>query len=380
MKVLHVIESLGVGGAEMLLVNVLPELQRQGEVALVAALRPPLDLRPELERSGVSVLRLSHRGKWRLVSAARELSAVVRREGIDVVHAHLYFPAVIVAISRILRMHRASCVVTFHNLAYSKGANKPGRGLLFRRTLASLLYPRGFDGFIAVSSAVAEHYRHHLSVGPISILHNPIPKSLEHESAGRDNQPRMAPEVVTILVPGRLVQEKGHADLLEAVLLLKQGSRRFSVVMAGDGPLRETIVAAIRDKGLGSFVTLAGRLAHSELMEAVRASDIVAVPSRFEGFGLAALEAMALGKPVVATNVGGLPEVIEHGVTGFLVPTRDPSALAEAIGRLMDDPALRRRMGIAGLERARREFPLSVIVDRLRGIYRRAHQRPVEGH
>ncbi len=380
MKVLHVIESLGFGGAEMLLVNLLPELQRQGDAALVAVLRPPFDLRPELETSGIRVVPLSPRGKWSLILAAQELSTLVRRERIDLVHAHLYFPSVIVAISRILRMHGARCVVTFHNLAYSKGVNKAGLGLVLRRKLASYLYPRGFDGFIAVSSAVAGHYRQHLGVEPISVLHNPVPKALEQEPAGDDLQAGASPRLVSILVPGRLVHEKGHVDLLEAVSILRQEGRRFLVVLVGDGPLRDSLASAISEKDLAPFVTLAGRLSHPELLAAIRDSDIVAVPSRFEGFGLAALEGMALGKPVVATDAGGLPEVVEDGVTGWVVPARAPTALASALRKLMDDPALRHRMGLAGLARSRRQFALSAIVDRLRGMYRRACQRPGEGH
>ena len=379
MKVLHIIESLGVGGAETLLVNLLPELQRQGDEVTLAVMRGPFDLRPALEAQGVRVVVLAARHRWNLLGAARELASLVRSGGHAVVHAHLYFPAVIVALSRRLGLSRAAHVVSFHNLAYAPGVNKPGAGLRWRRWLAASLYPRGFDAWLAVSAAVASHYQQALGLRGVEVLHNPIPKALSDRPGAAPADPAPASGVFSVLVPGRLVREKGHADFLQALAQLRSAGRALSVTFAGHGPLREALSQSLRETGLGDGVSITGILPHAQLLDAMAAADLVVVPSRFEGFGLTALEGMALGRPVIATTAGGLPEVIEHGVSGWLVPPQDPTQLAQAIARLMDDAPLRQRLGDAGRARALERFSLPVLTARLRDIYHRVAQARDQG-
>lgn len=379
MKVLHVIESLGVGGAETLLVNLLPELQSQGDEVTLAVMRGPFDLRPALESQGVRVVVLQARHRWNLIGAARELAALVRSGEYNVVHAHLYFPAVVTALSRRLGLHRAAQVVSFHNLAYAPGVNKAGAGLRWRKRLAAALYPRGFDAMLGVSAAVARHYEQALGLRGVQVQYNPVPRAvaertvLAAETAGGQ-------DVFSVMIPGRLVHEKGHSDFLQALALLRAQGRKLSVTLAGHGPIRPALERQIGQLGLDDCVSITGPLAHRQLLDVVQAADLVVVPSRFEGFGLTALEAMALGRPVLATTAGGLPEVIEHGASGWLVPAQDPAQLAQAIGQLLDDPALRQRLGTAGRLRAQQHFSLQAVTARLRDIYRRAVQARVPAH
>jgi glycosyltransferase involved in cell wall biosynthesis len=368
MKVLHIIESLGIGGAETLLLNLLPELRRQGDEVAVAVLHGPFDLRPALEAQGVRVIVLSQRYKWNLPGTARELAQLVNREGFEVVHAHLYFPAVSVALSRVLGLHRAASVVSFHNLAYTAGVNRPGPGLRFRKALAAWLYPRGFDAMLAVSAAVAAHYRQELGLVAVAVLHNPVSLSLMNRTAPQV-VPRAAANAAEVLVPGRLVREKGHIDLLHAMVLLFQQGRKVAVSFVGAGPQKQNLVDSVRQLDLQDSVAFSGAASHDQMLDAMHAADLVVVPSRFEGFGLTALEAMALGRPVLATTAGGLPEVIEHGVSGWLVPPQQPEALAQAIALLLDNAALRQSLGVAGRARAHEKFSLPVIAARLRTIY-----------
>lgn len=124
MKALHVIESLGLGGAEQLLVTLLPELARQGCGVCVAVRGGAMDLEPALILAGVPLRLLPVRHRWRLVACARDIARIARAERATVIHAHLYFPAIAVALLRLLRLHPARTCVTFHNLAYG---GKPGR-------------------------------------------------------------------------------------------------------------------------------------------------------------------------------------------------------------------------------------------------------------
>ena len=140
-----------------------------------------------------------------------------------------------------------------------------------------------------------------------------------------------------VLYAGRLSEEKGVGELLEAT----EGLPR---VFVGDGPLRDGVPEAL------------GFVPPRELPAYYARAAVVACPSRREGYGVVAREAMAHGRPVVATAVGGLTDAVEHGVTGLLVPPRDPAALRTALQRLLGDAELRGRFGAAGREKARAEF------------------------
>ena len=154
-----------------------------------------------------------------------------------------------------------------------------------------------------------------------------------------------------VLFVGRLSEEKGILDLLEAT----DGLPR---VIVGDGPLRERVgesVGAVAPAEVGSYL---GR------------ASVVCVPSHREGYGMTAREAMAWGRPVVATAVGGLADAVEHEVTGLLVPPRDPPALRRALVRLLGDPALRERLGAAARERAADLFAPGAVAAQTAALYR----------
>lgn len=347
MRVLHMIETLGRGGAEHLLVTLLPALKARGVGVSVAVLRGPLDLKPDLEAAGVPVHVLPNRHRWSLPLVAWDVARLARAEGADIVHAHLYFPSVSVGLMRRLGMSRARTVVSFHNLAYA-GANTANRKLALRRGLARWAYG-GADLRLGVSQAVADHYAATFGRA-VSVLHNPVDLSRLDQGAGLGAVPGAATGGdCRIVLPGRVVKEKGHADFIKALALLRERGLEPSVDIAGDGPLRGLIQQQVAEAGL-TRVTFHGALPHDALMQIVGRADIVAVPSRHEGFGLTALEAMALGRAVVASDAGGLPEVV--GKAGITVPAGDTHALADGLGDLCADPERRAELGRAAQARA----------------------------
>jgi glycosyltransferase involved in cell wall biosynthesis len=159
-----------------------------------------------------------------------------------------------------------------------------------------------------------------------------------------------------VLYAGRLSAEKGVLELAEAAAGLL-------LVIAGDGPLRERIPGA------------RGFVPHDELQQLYARAAVVVCPSRREGFGVACLEAMAHGRPVVATRVGGLRDLVVDGETGLVVPPRDVGALRAALERLVADRELRRRLGAAGRERARRHFSWDAVTDATLSAYAEATGR-----
>lgn len=359
MKILHVIDTLARGGAERLLVMLLPELARQGHDVAVAVRGAPYDLQPELEVAGVPVIRLPKRHKWNLIAGARDIARAM--PDADILHAHLYFPAVNTALARLLGLTRAKTCVTFHNLAYA-GANRDGLKLRFRKALARRLYPRGMDARLAVSQTVADHYGTALSLDRIAVMHNPI----DLDAIAATFAPPRAPDApLHIVLPGRLVPEKGHGDLLDALRDARLAGLALRVTFAGHGSLQASLQDLSADQPFPLEIT--GNLDHAAFLRVMAGADIVTVPSRFEGFGLTALEAMALSKPVIASTAGGLPEVVSE--TGHLVTPGDAAALAGAILKLATDPALRDRMGRAARARAEAEFALPAISARLADLY-----------
>jgi glycosyltransferase involved in cell wall biosynthesis len=153
-----------------------------------------------------------------------------------------------------------------------------------------------------------------------------------------------------VLYAGRLSPEKGVLELVAA-------TAGMNLVAAGDGPLRSRVPTA------------RGFVPHDELQHLYARAAVVACPSRREGFGVACLEAMAHGKPVVATGVGGLRDLVVDGETGLVVPPRDPKALREALRRLLADPELRLRLGKAGRLRAQESFSWESVTGSLLAAY-----------
>jgi glycosyltransferase involved in cell wall biosynthesis len=196
---------------------------------------------------------------------------------------------------------------------------------------------------IAASTALADSARAlgaaHVEVIPSGVELPPV--------VGEEASP---PEV---LYAGRLSPEKGVEELVAA-------TKGMNVVVAGDGPLRPHVPDAL------------GFVPHDELQHLYARAAVVACPSRREGFGVACLEAMAHGRPVVAAAVGGLTDLVVDGETGLLVPPGDPKALRAALERLLADAELRRRLGAAGRERARERFSWAAVTDATLAAYRMA--------
>jgi glycosyltransferase involved in cell wall biosynthesis len=175
--------------------------------------------------------------------------------------------------------------------------------------------------------------------------------------------PRTTP---VLLCPARLVPVKGHGDLLEAAARLVARGIMFELWLAGEGPERAAIERRIHERGLGERVRLLGTVPHAELLGMYRDQrvDCVVLPSLHEGLSVALVEAMAYGVPVIATGVGGVPELLEHGA-GVLVPPSDADALTEALARVLGSSALRTELAHAGRRRVEAEFEVGAIAREL---------------
>jgi len=172
-----------------------------------------------------------------------------------------------------------------------------------------------------------------------------------------------------LIATGRLVWQKGFDHLLAALAILQRRGVAFHAQILGDGELRKLLAFSIEDMGLGAHVELVGAVSSAEVLERTRAADVFVLSSHTEGISNAAIEAMAVGLPIVTTSAGGMSEVVSDGQEGFVVPVRDPDAMADRLEVLARDVTMRAAMGRAARERAVVELSLERQAQRFEELY-----------
>lgn len=289
--------------------------------------------------AAITPFRRTGRGVANLIRLRRAFNAEVRAFAPDVIHAHSFFAGLVARLSRGRRSGAPVIVYCPHGWSFDIAAPGWQRRLLehVERALS-----RNCAAVIAISDHEARQARR------IGIPDDKIRQVTNGISAAPPPAvpARWDDDRLKILFVGRLDHQKGFDVLLAAV---SGAPARFSVKAAG-----AAVAGGTEGKNIPDGVELLGWLDRSAIEGVLQQADMVVMPSRWEGFGLAALEAMRAGKPVVATRVGGLPEIVEDGVTGRLVPPEDPVALRHAL--LLDDEASRRRLGGCGRQRFLERF------------------------
>ena len=226
------------------------------------------------------------------------------------------------------------------------------------------LYNRCVDGIIALSRNIADVL---VNAGidreKIRVIYTGInPEPFQKAATVKPGNP-----VSLIGTTAVLEERKGYQYLLEAAALLKQKGFQFKYRFAGEGSQREALQNLTVKLGLKEEVVFEGFV--SDIPRFLSPIDVFVLPSLYEGMGVAILEAMAAAKPVVGTTVGGIPELVADGVTGFLVPPRNARALARAISRLLSDKALLTRMGISGCQRVQTDFTMEQTAKKVEHYY-----------
>ncbi|HEU4964986.1 MAG TPA: glycosyltransferase family 4 protein [Bacilli bacterium] len=294
-------------------------------------------------------------GDWRAVRQVRDL---LQGTPYDLVHLHGAKAGLVGRMAARLVNPRPAVVYTVHNQVLPRGG-------IAKRVLNTLerRLARETDKVITVSRCLEQEVseRHRLQEQQTVTIHNgvelntPLPRDHARAVLGCEEEGR-----VVIGAVGRMVPEKGFGTLLTAFTILLARGVDAELVFIGDGPYHST------------YQKMAGKIAHSRvrfLGEVPKAGrlmqgfDIIAQPSHAEGGGIVPVEAMLCGCPVVATNVGGLPEMVTHGVTGLLVPPEADVKLADALQELILRPDLREKFGRAGQAYARERFSRQAMID-----------------
>ena len=359
MRILHVIESLEFGGAEKIVISLANGMAASHEVAVccvkaVGALGPELDPRIRAFSLG--------KGEGNDLGLPLRLARVIRRERYDVVHTHnwgVFLEGTLAAmLARVpVRVH------TVHGPYTAYAASAAGRVKQALRHFLERRAARHVRRIAAVSDAIREYITREIGVDPAAVitLHNGIPV----EGAA---QPARAGEGPAVFITvGRLAAIKNHDLMLRAFHRALDSGARARLVVVGDGPERGAIERYVRDQGLGDRVELLGF--RSDVGELLGGADVFVLTSRYEGISVALLEAMRAGLPVIATNVGGIPETVRDGQTGLLAGPEDVEGIARAMGELAASSSRRRELGRRGLEFLVEEFSAARMTQRYLDLY-----------
>jgi glycosyltransferase involved in cell wall biosynthesis len=348
-RILIAITLAEVGGAQTCVAQLLPRLTEELDVTVAA--HGPGPLRAAAVDAGASWVELRNvrrRIGPRDALGLLELIALIRRLRPDIVHAHSSKAGVLARVAAAV-CRIPAVVFTAHGWAFKA---EPG--------LKSRLYLYADRAVAKITSAVIcvseTERREGLAARTCQaertvVIQNGVDASL-FTVRRRSETPR--PRIVSI---GRLKAPKDFTTLLEALALLRD--LPFDAVIAGDGPERSALEAAVDRLGLAGAVDLTGE--RDDIPAFLAAADCFVLSSTSEGMPISVLEAMAAGLPVVASDVGGVHELVTEGTTGCLVPPRDPEALAGALRPLLGDPELRARLGA----QARRDVEQRFTVDRV---------------
>jgi glycosyltransferase involved in cell wall biosynthesis len=322
MKVLHIIETLGHGGAEFALVNLLPESQLLGIESTVCVLNKPYDLQMQLQQSGIKVIGLAGLGFFQ--KRAR-LIRLCKENKIDIVHSHLTRSLILSGVlsGSFWRVN------SLHNLGYAAQPAETFKAKM-KKSVATFMARHRVDSHVAVSMAVKKHYQDHYMINKVAVIANPIIVP-QLKVMGNDS----------IVVPGRLVAEKGHLDLLDVIRQLTDDGITYPWVFAGGGVLEAQISDKITQLKLQKTVTITGVLQQSQFFSVISQAQMVVLPSLYEGFGMAAAEAMMLGKAVVVSDAGGLAELVINKKTGLVFSKGDKKNMYDQIVLMLKDSSLR---------------------------------------
>ena len=208
----------------------------------------------------------------------------------------------------------------------------------------------------------------YLTPDKLSVVRNGIPLPASPPAAGTLKRSSWSARVIRIGSAGEMIPRKSFATMIEALSYLSDVNSEISLTVFGDGPDREHLEQLVRERNLEGVVNFPGW--HVDIYAALRGLDIFVLPSLNESAGLVLLEAMACSLPVIATNVGGIPEYVADGQTGMLVPPQNPEALARSLQVLIADPEKRAAMGQAGRQRVERFFTAERMVAETAQLYR----------
>ena len=363
-RVMHIALNLGYGGRSSVILKLVKNMDTDKYSSFICCLDQPG--RSESEISDTKVVAMGKNDGMDYFLPFR-LAKVIKRENVTIVHTHesasMFYGTLAAKMAKI-----PVIVNTYHRGSDVDICSRRAR--IRNRIMIPLV-----DLIISVSKANGRVFAdaHRIQSHRLKTIYNGVDfcsyENINVETALKKRKELGLGLDSKIIGTVGLMNgpEKGFEYLIRAFARVSQTEENATLILVGDGPLRSDLEQLSRDLNISSRIRFPGfRIDTPELYQIF---DIFVLPSIYESFGLVLVEAMSAGKPVVATNVGGIPEIVQDGKTGIIVPPREPDKLAEAILRLMRDEHLSLSMGKAGQRRAEGKFSLAVMIEKYQNLY-----------
>ena len=344
--ILEIINSLGSGGAESLLKNFVLEARKNKLFKIeIATLYSNAIFKEEIKNAAIPIYDLDLKYKYDLRGILKIITLIKKRK-YDIIHVHLFPSNLFAALSSLFLSSDIKWVFSEHNI-YNRR-----RSLKIFRILDIFIYSR-YGKVICVSEQVKcalikwlPHLKKKIIVIPNCVSLSDLSGFHLFEKYDYD-----------ILFVGRLTKAKGVDILLKAVRILKDKYRKkVKVAIAGDGSLKENLHNMAMELGINEEVKFLG--VRKDIGKLMESSSIFVLPSRWEGLPMVILEAMSKGMSIIATKVGGIPEVIKNGKEGILISPEDPKALAQTINDLLENEELREKLSQAAYKKVRENYSI----------------------
>jgi glycosyltransferase involved in cell wall biosynthesis len=368
-RVLQVTNSLNYGGLERLVVDICTNIDRTQFEPAIACLKYPGNLAPEAEKAGIPIWALNEEMvQYRKYSNFRRLQSLIRREGIDVVHTHNTGPLMDTLFARGTQFADVPVVHTDHTRPVW-----PDKKLYMLLERLASFWVRSFVAVSEEAKAQLVRYER-IAEGRIQVIDNGI-------DVARFNRPERPRSewlrqfdaqdfdlIVGVIVMHR--RQKGITHFLKAIPSILDQFPRTGFIIGGGGPLQEEHMAEAEELGISDNTRFVGR--RGDVADALWAMDVYVLPSESEGLPIGLLEAMAARRCIVATSVGAVPDVLDHGACGELVEPRSPREIADAVCGLLREPARRQALGERAHERVEREYSIVRTVQSYQALYQAA--------
>ncbi len=371
LTILFLVNGFGVGGAEKALLELVKRINRDQFQVLVASVGQGGILEQEFRNASEQcfVFRKKFSFDFSLIP---KVAALLRLNQVDILLTTLFYADVIGTFAA--RMVGTPVKMSWQTaLAIPTGNVEDDR---WRHIVAYRAAASQMTHIVAVSHEVRNYFirNRHIPPQKISTIHYGVDLN-RFQKSGKTIRKELglSDQDVIISVVGHLSDVKGHTFLLKASPFLIRKNSRVQLVFAGDGPEKASLEQEAKTLGIREHVHFLG--VRSDVPDILRSSDIFVLPSIYEGLPNVILEAMASGLPVVASRVGGIPEAVADGETGFLFPAGDSTWLEQVLAPLIRDGALRRKMGEAGRKRVENHFSIDVEVRSFQDLFQTLYFR-----
>lgn len=345
------------GGANTRVLSLMKRMDRN-RIALAALENSPVA--NEARRAGLRVFTVGkNKSSLQIIP---KLVSIIRRERFQVLDTQnpqsKFWGSIVSAITG------AALVSTLNSWYASEHGKNSLKGWLY--AMLELGTNFALDRYVVVSNAIHDVLTSHgVSSQKIDLIHNAV--EINHgkiSDVGKSSTYalNLPAESIVLIAAGRLTWAKGYEDLISALELIVKEDKRVYCLIAGDGELRQRLEVQISNSGLAKHILLLGYLPRTDVLSLIEVSDIFVMPSRSEGTPIALLEAAALRKPILATSVGGIPELLENGEECILVSSGDLIELANAIRKLIQDKSLAERLAENAYRRVSRDFAVDAQV------------------